>query len=127
MEKTVKNPLFTLKGEELWSYIEKKTEERDLVVEQITTELESGVRNFKNDNKFQEAFVHPCTRSLGSYQCTYFDKYGPVGDFQAETFEELAAKIEDYGFTSCHEFTLTELARNQLNTKFSNNNSELDF
>ena len=38
----------------------------------------------------------------GVTQFTYFDKYGPVGDFEAFTTEELANKIHEYGFKSCN-------------------------
>lgn len=53
---------------------------------------------FKDNGIYKEGFVHPCTKEEYTYQFTYFDKHGPIGDSCRNTHEEIAEAILDYGF-----------------------------
>lgn len=65
--------------------------------------LESGHKRFKHPVLKQEGFIHPSSKAEGVIQFTYFDEFGPVGDFEVETLEQMVWKIHEYGFIPCEE------------------------
>ncbi|MED4284863.1 hypothetical protein P4679_23350 [Priestia megaterium] len=54
---------------------------------------------FKQDKGFyREGLVHPDSTGLHKYQFSFFDKYGPIGDFKKDTLKEVAESIVEYGY-----------------------------
>ena len=82
-----------------WLYILFKMEKEDEQVELLTEKLKQGYSLFKKDDN-QEGIVHINSKESG-YQFSYFDRFGAVGDFQAQMLEEMAKKIVEYGFWLC--------------------------
>lgn len=54
---------------------------------------------FKQDKGFyKEGLVHPDSTGVSKYQFSFFDKYGPIGDFKRNTLKEVAEFIVEYGY-----------------------------
>lgn len=90
--------------------------------------LESGHKTFNHPVLKQEGFIHPSSKAEGVIQFTYFDEFGPVGDFEADTVEELAWKIYQYGFVPCEEKDIkySILAEKKEKKVFKNRENELE-
>lgn len=101
-----------LTGNKFLEKIQGKVELREKEIKELEIQLEQGVRTFKNEDRNQEAYVHPSSKKEGVYQFTFFDGFGPVGDFEAESIEKLATTINEYGFAPCKEsdFSSSSLA-----------------
>jgi hypothetical protein len=46
----------------------------------------------------QEGILHPCTKGTAIFQFSFFDELGPIGDFERNTWEEVAKSVVEYGF-----------------------------
>lgn len=112
---SVVNDFEELTGDALWERILLEVEKSQERMEGLIVDLENGVVTFNNDVLKQEAFVHKSAKRGNTLQFTYFDEYGAVGDFEATSHEDLAKKIEDYGFQSCskEDFKYTMLAESE--------------
>ncbi|WP_394555874.1 hypothetical protein [Priestia aryabhattai] len=65
----------------------------------IYRSLINGEFVFKQDNGFyREGLVHPDSIGVSKYQFSFFDKYGPIGDFKRDTLMEVAESIVEYGY-----------------------------
>lgn len=98
-----------------WIEIENLIEEKRARIEYLHTQLMDGVVTFNNEVLKQEGFLHKSSKRKDVWQFTYFDKCGPVGDFEGSSYEVLATKIDEYGFQPCPESELkhTILAKNK--------------
>lgn len=82
-----------------WLYILLSTDKEECEIKQLTHQLKEGISLFKKGD--QEGILHACSSKYYNYQFSYFDQYGPVGDIQKNSLEEMAESIYRYGFTPC--------------------------
>ena len=82
-----------------WLYIEFSIEQEERDIKILTKMLEEGVSLFKN--KKQEGVLHDCSYQNYKYQFSYFDQFGPIGDIQKNTLQEMAKSIIEYEFIPC--------------------------
>ncbi|QJX80016.1 hypothetical protein [Priestia megaterium] len=61
--------------------------------------LINGEFVFKQDKGFyREGLVHPDSTGVSKYQFSFFDKFGPIGDFKRDTLKEVAESLVEYGY-----------------------------
>lgn len=101
-----------LTGEALWQYIMKCVEQDEQLKMEMEKAIKEGMRTFHHTSLQEEGIIHPSTKKEGVLQFTYFDKYGAVGDLEAEGEKQMTDKIFDLGFSLCEEedFQYTLLA-----------------
>ncbi len=84
-----------------WEEIEEDLRKDEEKTKNLVSCLMDGVIHFRNSVHSQEGVLHPCTESNYRYQFTFFDQFGPVGDFRRNTLVEIAKSIREYQFQPC--------------------------
>lgn len=91
--------LLELDVNELWAVVERMEKERKEQENKILKHIQCGNKLFFSEQyKYREGILHPCANEKYPYQFTYFDEWGPIGDFCRNTLEEIAKGIVEYGF-----------------------------
>lgn len=82
-----------------WLYTLFSMEKEEKEIKQLIRKLQKGISLFKKGE--QEGILHACSYKYYTYQFSYFDEYGPIGDIRKNTLGEMAKSIYEYGFTPC--------------------------
>lgn len=90
--------------ESQWLYMEYSIDQEEIKINNFIQLLKDGKTFFRRGKL--EGIFHLCTYKNYKYQFTYFDGYGPVGDFQRNSIEEMAKSIAEYGFEPCSKYDL---------------------
>ena len=73
-----------------------RVEEKESIVHHMVDQVKGGKRIFKSDS--QEGIIHPSSKRQTSYQFSYFDQWGVVGDIERDNIPDLVTTINDLGF-----------------------------
>lgn len=83
--------------------------EREVVLNAIFDHLKTGKRAFTGFKNRQEGLLCLHAGGEAKFQFTYFDEHGPVGHTTGDTLENMALRIEEYGFEPIEEEKLTKI------------------